>query len=226
VPRSSPPDRLRTIVDAATGVFLDKGYKRTLMTDVAAALELSPGTLYNHVESKEALFHLCLLPGVELPRTPPPFPTPPMSETLASLSRELKASLVFPRLHRAVKNPDPDAVGELREILLEHYELVERRHRVVALIERSAHDIPELGDLFYTRGRQRMTDALARYLRVRSADGGLTPIDDPDTAALLLRESLSWFAYHRHFDPAAHRLDDPTIAETVIDLLLTGFAPR
>ena len=51
-------------------------------------------------------------------------------------------------------------------------------------------------------------------------------IDDPDTAALLFRESVSWFAYHRHFDPRGYRLDDPTVPTTVIDLLLDGFAPR
>jgi AcrR family transcriptional regulator len=147
VPRTSPPDRLRTIVDAATGVFLDKGYKRTLMTDVAAALELSPGTLYNHVESKEALFHLCLLPDVELPKTPPPFRTPPMSETVAGLRKDLRTSTSLPRLRRALRDPAPDATQELREVLLEFYEKVHRRHRVVALIERSAHDIPATGEV-------------------------------------------------------------------------------
>jgi hypothetical protein len=42
----------------------------------------------------------------------------------------------------------------------------------------------------------------------------------------LLRESVSWFAYHRYFDPAAYRLDDPSVPNTVVDLLLQGFAPR
>jgi AcrR family transcriptional regulator len=226
VPRTSPPDRLRTIVDAATGVFLDKGYKRTLMTDVAAALELSPGTLYNHVESKEALFHLCVLPGVELPKTPPPFRTPPMSETVAALRKDLRTSSSLPRLRRALREPAADAVQELREVLVEFYEKVHSRHRVVALIEQSAHDIPELADTFYRRGRERATDVLASYLRLRSNDGGLGPIEDPDTAALLLRESVSWFAYHRYFDPVSYRLDDPSMPDTIIDLLLDGFAPR
>ena len=226
MPRTSPPDRLRTIVDAATQVFLAKGYKRSLMTDVAAALELSPGTLYNHVESKEALFHLCLLPGLELPKTPPAFPTPTMDETLDALRKELKVSASFPRLQRALREPEPDAVAELREVLVEFYDRVESRHLVLALIERSAQDIPELGEFFYTKARQRTTDRLAQYIRARSSDGTLGPIDDPDTAAMLLRESISWFAYHRYFDPRGYRLDDTAIPTIVIDLLLDGFGPR
>lgn len=225
MPRTSPPDRLRAIVDAATHVFLAKGYKRTLMTDVAAALELSPGTLYNHVESKEALFHLCLLPDVELPKTPPPFSAPPWDETIEQLRAQLKTSLAIPRLQRAVRDPAPDAVQELREILTELYEQIESRYLVVALIEQSAHDRPELAEVFYTKGRRQMTSRLAGYLRERGEAGALRAVDDPDTAALLLREAISWFAYHRHQDPDVDRIDDPTVPTTVIDLLVRGLAP-
>lgn len=225
MPRTSPPDRLRAIVDAATQVFLAKGYKRTLMTDVAAALELSPGTLYNHVESKEALFHLCLLPALDLPKTPPPFAAPSWDATLVALRAQFGLARAFPRLKQAVRDPAPDARSELREILKAMYERIESRHLVLALIEQSAHDRPELHDVFYTGGRREMTDQLARYLRMRSDDGGLRPIDDPDTVALLLRESISWFAYHRHRDPDVDRLDDPQVPTTVIDFLVRGVAP-
>jgi AcrR family transcriptional regulator len=47
-------------VEAATRVFSAKGYRRTLMADVAAELGLSAATLYRTVDSKEALFHLIL----------------------------------------------------------------------------------------------------------------------------------------------------------------------
>jgi AcrR family transcriptional regulator len=225
VARTSPPDRLRAIVEAATAVFLAKGYKRTLMTDVAAALELSPGALYNHVESKEALFHLCLLPTDDLPRTPPPFRTPPLEETIEALRQELKGSASLPRLRRALRDPAADAVKELGEILQELYERVERHHVMVALIERSCYDIPELAEVFYTRGRQRSTDRLAEYLQSRVDDGSLRAIADPATAAVLLREGVSWFAYHRHFDPIGFDADDVRLSGTVIDLLLHGIAP-
>jgi AcrR family transcriptional regulator len=226
--RSRPPDRLRDIVDAATRVFLANGYKRTLMSDVAAELELSAGTLYRYVESKEALFHLCVLPDVELPPTPPPVPTPRLEETLDAVRARLGNALTFERLARARRDPAPPdgALAELHEILLEHYRQVESVHVTLALVERSADDLPGLRDLFYVEGRRRLTEDLADHLRQQMAAGGLRPVDDPMATALLFRESLAWFAYHRHFDFDGRDLDDPLLPDTVVDHLVRGMDPR
>src|SRR5438876_5843482 len=56
--RQIPAGRLEQLVDAATLVFIEQGYRRTQMADVAAALGVARGTLYLYVESKEALFDL------------------------------------------------------------------------------------------------------------------------------------------------------------------------
>jgi AcrR family transcriptional regulator len=222
--RSRPPDRLRHIVDAATRVFLAKGFKRTLMSDVAAELELSPGTLYRYVESKEALFHLCVLPDRPLPDTPPPVTTPPLDETLDAI-REQLAPLFLERIDAARRAPSPDAVAELRSILDELYEKVEANHVVLALVERSADDIPGLQDLFYVDGRRILTDDLVDHLQRRMDDGGLRRVD-PRATALLLREGISWFAYHRHFDFDGRDLDSTHLPGVVIDVLVQGLAPR
>jgi len=38
MPRTAPPDRLDRLVDVATRVFVEQGYRRTQMADVADAL--------------------------------------------------------------------------------------------------------------------------------------------------------------------------------------------
>ena len=64
--RSIPVGRLEHLVDCATSVFIDQGYRRTQMADVADALGVAKGTLYLYVESKEALVRprgaVCRLP--------------------------------------------------------------------------------------------------------------------------------------------------------------------
>ena len=68
VPRTTPDTRMADIAGAARSVFMRKGYRRAQVADVAAAADLSPAALYRHVESKEALFHLCFvedLPGAD-----------------------------------------------------------------------------------------------------------------------------------------------------------------
>jgi AcrR family transcriptional regulator len=53
-----PEGRLHDIARAACEVFIAKGYRATLMTDVAERLNLSHALLYRSVESKEALVEL------------------------------------------------------------------------------------------------------------------------------------------------------------------------
>ena len=87
-PRPSIVDRLPELVDAATAVFADKGYKATQMADVAAAMGVAPGSLYNYVEGKEGLFALCLdsvmRDGTLLPDVTLPLATPPLEVTLGA----------------------------------------------------------------------------------------------------------------------------------------------
>ncbi len=56
--RRFPDDRFERLIDCAADVFIDRGYRRTQMADVAAALGVARGTLCLYVESKEALFDL------------------------------------------------------------------------------------------------------------------------------------------------------------------------
>ena len=58
--RVSPGARLDHVVEAAARVFARKGFRRSQMADVAREAGVSPGNLYNYVESKEELFFLVL----------------------------------------------------------------------------------------------------------------------------------------------------------------------
>ena len=58
--RAIPENRFSELVRVATRVFIERGYRLTQMADVSAALGVSKGTIYGYVESKEALFELCL----------------------------------------------------------------------------------------------------------------------------------------------------------------------
>ena len=54
--RSVPPDRLPALIEAAVGVFVTHGYRRTQVQDIADVLGLAKGTLYGYAATKEALF--------------------------------------------------------------------------------------------------------------------------------------------------------------------------
>ena len=56
--RSRPPRRRRQeILEAAAGVFHEKGYKATSIQDIADAVGILKGSLYYYIRSKEDLLN-------------------------------------------------------------------------------------------------------------------------------------------------------------------------
>jgi len=60
MPRAIPESRLQDLLACATRVFIDQGYRRTQVADIASALGVAKGSVYLYVESKEALFYAAL----------------------------------------------------------------------------------------------------------------------------------------------------------------------
>jgi AcrR family transcriptional regulator len=49
------PGRRASILQAALGVFVQKGFQRSTIKDIAKAADLAEGTIYNHFDNKAAL---------------------------------------------------------------------------------------------------------------------------------------------------------------------------
>ncbi|PRX98915.1 TetR/AcrR family transcriptional regulator [Allonocardiopsis opalescens] len=138
------------IYDVATGLFVDRGFDRVTIAEVAAAAEVSVNTLYNYFPAKEDL----VLP-----------PDRASAERLAEIVRERAAGVsaaraVLDRLREEVRRRDR-MVG-----------LAEGFGRVFGMM-RSA---PTLTARLIDLGRQ-MEDALAAALaeETRAAPGELLP---------------------------------------------------
>ena len=231
-PRPSIADRLPELVDAATAVFADKGYKAAQMADVAAAMGVAPGSLYNYVEGKEGLFALCLdsmmRDGTPVPDVTLPLATPPLEVTLRRLDKRVKALLQqLPALNAALgdQRPQAGAGEELAAVVAELYELIGRIRHATDMIERSARDLPELASLFYREWRRPLLGRIRAYLQSRMDSGQYRRLDDLKVAAVFVLETVAWSASHRFHDPDGRRLDDASTRSTIIDLIVGIFMP-
>jgi AcrR family transcriptional regulator len=229
MPRRTPPGRVPDIARAACDVFIAKGYRRALMTDVAERLGLSHAILYRYVESKEALLELAARYAMDQAadlEAVVPLATPQQGRTLELIRGWLAVRAGFPALRTALeRDPDGDAAAELAAIIDELYDFIERNRLLLLLIESLIDDYPGLSAESVNDRKRAHNDRLATFLGSRAASGGLRPLADPEIAAHFLAESVAWFAQHRQRDPNAAAIDDQRARSSVRDLLLAAFVP-
>jgi AcrR family transcriptional regulator len=219
--RSIPEDRLQRLVEAATTVFIEQGFRHTRMEDVAEVLGIAKGTLYLYVESKEALFDLACR-AADRPFEPPkdlPVRSPAPGATLRYIGERLAAGQVMPSLGAALAGPSLPTIDELAAIAGDIYDALARSKVGIKLVDRSARDIPELGKLWFGGARTFLVDALSHYLADRIKRGYLRSALDVPIAARFMVETCSFWAVHRHWDSAKQDLSEERARAAVIDLV-------
>jgi AcrR family transcriptional regulator len=232
VARPRPEGRFGQLRDAALAVFAAKGLRRARMSDVAQAMGVSTGSLYNYVESKEALFHWIVELGSDPAPPPPParlpIPSPPPGATEKRLREQLAEGMRLPALDAALaRRRVSDVRAELLGIAREFYERVEKTRGPGAAIERSSIDQPELYEIYFREARRALFEALERYVARRVKSGHFAGVRDPAVAARFLVESIVWFARHRFTDADPELLPDPeTVREEVLRRVVASFAPE
>ncbi len=224
MPRSIPKDRFQDLVEAATAVFLEQGYRRTQVAHVAARMGLAKGSLYTYVESKEALFDCVLRHAdrsgrIDLPETLP-VPKPAPEATLELVSERLAAGSTLPSLAAALARARVvDQGKELEAILGELYDTLARHRTAIKLLDRCARDFPDLAKLWHRNGREGALALLGRYLDDRARRGRLRRFEDSAVTARIVLETLDFWAVHRHWDPAPQIFDEIPARRTVLDFL-------
>lgn len=211
--RPIPEDRLQNLIEAATAVFVEQGYRRTQIADVAARMGVAKGSVYTYVESKEALFDCVLRHAdgsdpIELPETLP-VATPAPGATLEMVRRRLAEEGALPSLVAALSRARVvDVRSELETILGELYDALAHHRTAIKLLDRCAREYPELAKVWYRAGREGALSLLARYLDDRARRGRLRRFEDSAIAARIVLETLVFWAVHRHWDPSPQTVDE------------------
>lgn len=154
---SEPTDPKRlAILNGATRMFLTHGYRNVTMEKIAQAAPVSKATLYNHFNSKNALF--------------------------SAVIAELCGSLLQTMTQVTIESDDVE--NNLTQIARSAIDLIftEEALAIYRLVVAESPDFPELGQLFYSSGPQAVLTQLEDYFRLLNMEGRYT-IADPVFAA-------------------------------------------
>ena len=149
----------RTILDAATTVFLVNGYVGTSMDEIAALARVSKQTVYKHFSDKESLFTAIVTAAVDDAGDPVAAEVAALAES-EDLAADLRA------LARAL-------LGRVMQP-----QLMQLRRLVIG----EAGRFPELGRAFFEHGAGRTIEALTASFE-RLTERGLLQAHDPQLAA-------------------------------------------
>jgi AcrR family transcriptional regulator len=229
VARVRPAHRFDEILDAATRVFGAKGLARTKMSDIAAEAGVSQGTLYNYVESKEALFRLLLDRGLGAPPPEPralPLPSPPPEALAQRMDQAIAHNFGLPKLDAALaRRRVTDARAELAGVIDELFERTAATRQAADVLERSAFEVPQLAAVFYGKVRRGLLHRLTTLIERRMA-GGHYRRNDAKIVARLIVENVTLFARHIHHDIEPPGFDLGEARRVMIDTLVAGIVAR
>jgi AcrR family transcriptional regulator len=208
-------------------VFIERGYKRTQMADVAETLGVAKGTLYLYVESKEALFDMVARfaagDAAALEPRDLPVASPKPGTTLRFAREQLAKRHALPNLTAASSARRVlDPRDELEQIVREMYRTLYHNRVGIKLLDRCAADYPELGDLWFRQGREALLALLTVYLNDRIRRKLFRPLPDVAVAARMMLETTVFWAVHRHWDPHPQQIDDPAAEETLVQIFARG----
>ena len=222
--RRRPTDFLPRLYVAALRVFARHGLKRTRMSDVAKEMGVAHGSLYNYVESKEALFYWLVDCGLDPPKVDATHSLPIRAKSvdalISRLDEQVGQSFAMPHLNAALQRRPRDVREEVADIVLELYERTFASRLQAAALERSAIEIPELFGLFFIGVRRALLAQVTDYITARIESGHFGPVTEPATAARFVLESITFFARHRFNDPDLPPGDEDAVRRTVVELIV------
>lgn len=153
--RPADPHRREAILRAARAVFLENGYARTRMADIAARAGVAPGTLYLYFKSKESLIL-----------------------ALVDEHFDRLAALVIPRLnHPDSRVAIPEAVRATFAYIADEQDFIRLLRLDLDMSRSESHQLPA--------ARVRFHQALAKALRVGMEEGHLHWYDPQILSELL-----------------------------------------
>ena len=232
MPRATPSDRLPKLLDAAASAFVEHGFQRTQMDDIAERLGVSKGTIYRAVDSKESLFAAVIAwsdNSDDIPATGIDGSTD-VARVAAGVAADLATAVVTLELTSIVaKRSALGATGsfgdEVERITTALYQLMQNKRTAVMVLDRCANEIPELAAVWFGDGRYALVDLWHDYLELRSDQ--VTGNMDRSILARTIVEIVTIWAVKMPWDPAPrpYPADTSTACASMIRSLVTG-APQ
>jgi AcrR family transcriptional regulator len=186
--------RMQLIFDAASQLFINKGYARTQMKDIAKEIGLSTGMLYVYFTGKRDILSFLLKGTIDPSFITQDFELPIRSELFASLDHEIMEA--FDQNAKAFSAHLDDRTDyPLENMLNDAFDVISKYGIGCLLIEKNPDDLGKL-TAYYKEYRQMFYNHVLSYITQYMQNGTFRQVEFPQYVTRLIIETLSWWGMH------------------------------
>ncbi|MFT3983802.1 MAG: helix-turn-helix domain-containing protein [Lachnospiraceae bacterium] len=187
-------NRMKLIFDAAGHLFINKGYARTQMKDIAREIGLSTGMLYVYFSGKRELLSFLLKGTIEPEFVAREFQLPIRSELFNCLDNEIMEA--FEQNTKALSAHLDDITDyPLEQMLSDAFDIISKYGIGCLLIEKNPEDLGSL-TAYYKEYRQKFYNQILSYITQYIQNGTFRQVELVQEVTCLVIETLSWWGMH------------------------------
>jgi len=218
----NPKQRIAELLEAGTTVFRRKGFKRTQMSDIAEEMNCSTGTLYNYVDSKEALFEHAIVAGFTqvLPDSkmlPLILPKPDARQVITERAKQIAEGSGLALANQLAEAGNP--AEEITLIICDFFLFFCDYHPVLEMIESSQLDYPDVAKAYLEARSELVFEPWIRWVQHRQHEGRFRQDIDPEWTVRYLIEMIAMGAWKiRHHSDT---YDEEKARDAIVQIALT-----
>lgn len=188
-------NRLQIIYEAASSLFINKGYMRTQMKDIAKEIGLSTGMLYVYFKGKKDILDFILKCTIAPDFMEQEFQYPISDRLFEGLSQEIVE--VLNQSHAKFSEPlSREAKGySFEQMVSDAFDTISRYGTGCLVLEKNINDVGELGN-FYQKYRKEFFDNILSYVNLYLRNGEMRAVKYPELTAQQIIETLAWWGMH------------------------------
>lgn len=186
-------ERIKSIADAATLLFLQQGYSKTQISHISKAVGVSVGTIYLDFTGKKEIMHFVLKCTIDPDFINRDFERPITDDLFVGLENDIVAAFEKTGDEFAKHLADNAADYSLEALVSDAFDLLAQYAAGCLFIEKNQFDFKLLAE-HYRQYRKKFLETMTQYMRVFIEKGTVRPLEQLELTTTLIIEILSWWA--------------------------------
>lgn len=185
-------DRIKTIADAATYLFLQQGYSKTQISHIAKAVGVSVGTIYLDFAGKKEIMHFILKCTLEPDFINQKFDRPITDDLFVGLENDIVSRFEQMSNDFAMHLENNAADYDFETLVSDTFDMLSRYAVGCLFIEKNHFDFKFLAQ-HYKQYRKKFLETMTQYMMEFMKRGTVRRLEHLELSTTLIIEILSWW---------------------------------